>query len=186
MKIGILGTGAVGQSLAKGFAETGHEVVIGTRDPNNEQIKETIQKLGNSIKLVSFAEAAQFSELAVFAINWAGVENAVQLATAKNLADKIVIDTTNPLDFSTGKPKLAVSGNNSAGEAVQKLLPSSKVVKAFNIVGAADMFKPQFVDGPPTMFISGNDKEAKEKVISILESIGWPEVIDLGDFENSR
>ena len=80
MKIGILGTGMVGQSLAKGFVESGHEVAIGTRDPNNEKIKEVVQNLGSNIKLVTFAEAAKFGELAVFAINWAGVENAVQLA----------------------------------------------------------------------------------------------------------
>lgn len=186
MKIGILGTGMVGQNLAKGFVESGHEVVIGTRDPTNQTIKEAVQNINSNIKLVTFSEAAKFAELAVFAINWAGVENAVQLAQPNNLDSKIVIDTTNPLDFSTGKPQLAVSGNNSAGETVQNLLPNSKVVKAFNIVGAADMFKPQFIEGPPTMFISGNDVEAKEQVIKLLNSFGWPDVIDLGDIENSR
>ena len=186
MKIGILGTGMVGQSLAKGFAETGHEVVIGTRDPSNEKVKEAVSKLGIKAKLITFAEAVKFSELVVFAINWAGVENAIKSIQESNLAGKIIIDTTNPLDFSTGKPKLAVSGNNSAGETIQTLLPTSKIVKAFNIVGASDMFKPQFVDGPPTMFISGNDTDAKKSVSIILNSFGWPDVIDLGDIENSR
>ena len=129
MKIGILGTGIVGQSLANGFAESGHEVVIGTRNPTNVKTKEAIQKLSSNIKLVSFADAAKFGELIVFAINWAGVENAVKLAQPNNLDSKIVIDTTNPLDFSTGKPTLAVSGNNLAGETVQNLLPNSKGLK---------------------------------------------------------
>ena len=186
MKIGILGTGMVGQNLAKAFAQTGHEVVIGTRDPTNQKIKENIQNLGSNITLGTFEEAASFAELAVFAINWAGVEHAVQLANPENLAGKVVIDTTNPLDFSTGKLKLATKGEDSAGETVQRLLASSKVVKAFNIIGAADMFKPQFVDGPPTMFISGNDEVAKGEVSKLINSFGWPEIIDLGTIENAR
>ena len=177
MKIGILGTGMVGQNLARAFSATGHDVVIGSRDPNDPKIKETIQNIGNKVKLGSFSDAASYGELAVFAINWAGVENAVQLAQPNNLAGKIVIDTTNPLDFSTGKLKLGTNGNDSAGELVQKLFSHSKVVKAFNIIGAADMFKPQFVDGPPTMFICCNDNEAKQEVIKL---------IDLGDIGNAR
>lgn len=186
MKIGIIGSGPVAQSLARGFAETGNEVVIGTRDVNNSKIKESIQKLGSKVKLGTFSDAAKFGDLAVFAINWAGVENAIKLAQPTNLAGKVVIDTTNPLDFSTGKLKLAIGHTNSAGETVQRLLPNAKVVKAFNIVGAADMFKPKFVEGKPTMFIAGNNKEAKAQVTKILNNFSWTDVIDLGDIENAR
>ena len=185
MKVGILGSGMVGQNLAPAFVQTGHEIIIGTRNPNSEKIKEFIKELGSNIKVGTFEEAAMYGEIAIFAINWAGVENAIQLANPQNLAGKIVIDTTNPLDFSTGKLKLATKGDDSAGETVQRLLPSSKVVKAFNIIGATDMFKPQFVDGPPTMFISGNDQEAKNQVTELLHTFGWPDVINLGSMENS-
>lgn len=185
MKIGIIGSGAVGQNLAKGFAEIGHEVMIGTRDPKLQKVKDTVQKLGQNIKLGTFDEAAKFAELGVFAINWMGVENAIKLAQPKNLENKIVIDTTNPLDFSKG-PALAVSGNNSSGETVQKLLAKSKVVKALNIVGAADMFKPKFQNGPPTMLICGNDKPANDQVAKLLNNLGWTDIIDLGGIENSR
>lgn len=183
MKIGIVGSGMVGQNLAKGFAETGHDVVIGTRDP--QKLSDMVKGLGKNVHSGTFADAAKFGEIIVFAINWAGVENAIALAEAENFKNKIVIDTTNPLDMSTGKLKLAVSGDTSAGEIVQKLLSEAKVVKAFNIVGAADMFKPHFEDDP-TMFIAGNDSKAKEQVSNLINSFGWSEVIDLGDLENAR
>ena len=186
MKIGIIGSGMVGQNLAKGFVQTGHEVVIGTRDVTNPKVKEAVNKLGSKVKLGTFSDAAKFGDLTVFAINWAGVDNAIKLAQPANLAGKIVIDTTNPLDFSTDKLKLGVSGNDSSGEKVQRLLPDSKVVKAFNIIGAADMFKPKFHGGPPTMIIAGNDKDAKQQVTKILNSFEWPDVVDLGDIENAR
>lgn len=185
MKIGIVGSGLVGQNLAKAFAETGHETMIGTRDPTQQKFKDTVQSIGKTIKTGTFADTAKFGDLLVFAINWAGVENAIKLAGVENFKNKIVIDTTNPLDMSTGKLKLAVSGDNSAGEIVQNLLPDAKVVKAFNIVGAADMFKPNF-ENEPTMFIAGNDNEAKTKVTKHINDFGWSEVIDLGDIDNAR
>jgi hypothetical protein len=185
MKVGILGSGMVGQNLAKAFAETGHEIIIGTRNPDQQKIKDVIKSLSSNIKIGTFTDAAKFGELLVFAINWSGVENAVKLAGIENFENKIVIDTTNPLDMSTGTLRLAISGDNSAGEIIQNLLTEAKVVKAFNIVGAADMFKPNFEE-EPTMFIAGNHKEANDKVAKIINTFGWSEVIDLGDIENAR
>ena len=185
MKVGIIGSGAVGQALAKAFAELGNDVMMGSRDPSQQKAKEALKKAGKGIKSGTFADAAKFGEIVAFSISWSGVENAASLADPKNLEGKVVIDTVNPLDFSSGKPGLAVGGNDSAGERVQKLFPKARVVKAFNIIGADDMFHPRYKE-TPEMFICGNDKAAKEQVTSLLHDFGWPEVIDLGTIENAR
>ena len=186
MKIGILGTGDVGQALGIGFTNLGHDVKMGSRDPNQEKVKAWVNKAGAKASAGTFAEAAAFSELAVLCTIWTGAENAIQLAGPNNLTGKVVIDTTNPLDFSEGiPPKLAVGHTDSAGEHVQCWLPNSRVVKAFNIVGSAHMFKPEFPGGPPDMFICGNDEQAKETVTDLLKAFGWS-VIDIGGIECAR
>jgi hypothetical protein len=114
-----------------------------------------------------------------------GTENALRLAGATNLAGKLVMDATNPLDFSTGKPRLAVSGNDSAGERVQKWLPGAQVVKVYNTVANALMVDPKIPGGPPDMFLAGNDDGAKKKVEQIVRDFGW-NPIDLGGIEQSR
>jgi predicted dinucleotide-binding enzyme len=117
---------------------------------------------------------------------WMGAEQAIQLIGAENLAGKIVIDTTNPLAYKeNAPPSLSIGHTDSAGEQVQRWLPKSHVVKAFNIVGNADMVHPDFPGGPPDMFICGNDAEAKKKVIEILTAFGWP-TIDIGNIEGAR
>ena len=179
MKIGILGTGDVARALAKGFALTGHEVKFGTRDPSSDKAK--------PLSAVSFADAATFADLAVLATLWAGTENALRLAGPDRLAGKVVIDTTNALDFSQGPPpRLALGHTDSAGEQVQRWLPKARVVKAFNIVGNAFMVQPKFPDGVPDMFLCGNDAAAKQTVGDICAAFGWPPVIDLGGIEMSR
>ena len=186
MKIGILGTGDVGQALGIGFANLGHDVKMGSRDPNQEKVKAWVNKAGAKASAGTFAEAAAFGELAVLCTIWTGAENAIQLAGPNNLNGKVVIDTTNPLDFSGGvPPKLAVGHTDSAGEQVQRWLPHSRVVKAFNIVGSAHMFKPEFPGGPPDMFICGNDDQAKATVTDLLKAFGWS-VIDIGGIECAR
>jgi hypothetical protein len=185
MKIGILGTGDVGRALGTGFAALGHEVKIGSRNPQKPVVKEWLKTVGPRASAGTFAEAAAFGDMAVLATLWAGTENAIQLSGQKNFAGKAVIDTTNPLDFSSGVPRLAIGHTDSAGEKVQGWLPQAKVVKAFNIVGHAHFFKPQLPDGPPTMFICGNDAGAKKTVAGLLEAFGWP-VIDIGGIEGSR
>lgn len=189
----MLGSGDVGRKLADGLIEVGHEVKIGTRDPAKEQIVQWVRNhvdRGEKQKASagSFAEAASFGEMVIIATLWDGTVNAIKMADpAKNLTGKMVIDVTNPLDFSKGiPPKLAVGHTDSAGETVQRLLPDAKVVKTLNIVGNPHMIHPDFPCGPPTMFICGNDDEAKKMVIdSILTPFGW-ETIDIGGIEGAR
>ncbi len=187
MKVGILGTGDVGKALAKGFAGIGYEVMIGSRDANGEKVQAIIKEVGAKTSAGTFADAAQFCDLAVISTLWSGTENAIKLAGAENLAGKIVIDTTNPLDFSKGMPPhLAIGHTDSAGEQIQSWLPDSKVVKAFNIVGNTDMVNPDFPGGAPDMFICGNDGDAKKKVTEILGAFGWSSVVDIGSMEGAR
>ena len=185
MKIGILGTGVVGQALGLGFAGRGHEVVMGSRDPAAGKVREWVEKAGGRARAGTFAEAAAFAEVAVLATAWSGTENALELAGADNLAGKVVIDVTNPLDFSTGAPRLAVGFADSGGEQVQRWLPGAKVVKAFNIITAGEMVDPDFPCGPPTMFICGNDDGAKQTVAGICTDFGW-EIVETGGIDGAR
>jgi 8-hydroxy-5-deazaflavin:NADPH oxidoreductase len=130
-------------------------------------------------------ETARFGEIIIVATNWDGTENALKLAGPENFAGKVVIDTTNPLKFGPNGPELAIGFTESAGEHIQEWLPSAKVVKAFNIITSAIMVKPDLLGETSTMFICGNDAEAKKTVTSILESMGWP-VIDLGGIVEAR
>ena len=186
MKIGILGSGDVGRDLSIGFASVGHQVKIGTRDPGSEKVKAWTAKAGPKASAGTFAEAARFADVAVLATLWSGTENAIRLAGPDNLAGKVVIDATNPLVFKSGAaPALALGHTDSGGEQVQRWLPKAKVVKAFNIVGHAHMFHPNFPGGPPDMFICGNDAGAKKTVTEFLTSFGWP-TTDIGGIEGAR
>jgi hypothetical protein len=185
MKIGILGTGDVGRALGTGFVKHGHEVKIGSREAGNEKAEAWRKQAGGKASTGTFAEAASFGEVVVLATLWSGTENALRLAGHENLAGKTVIDTTNPLDFSTGAPRLAVGFDTSAGEQIQAWVPGAHVVKAFNMVGNAHMVDPQFPGGPPDMIIAGNDSGAKQAVTDILKDFGWG-VVDLGGIESSR
>jgi predicted dinucleotide-binding enzyme len=188
MKIGIIGSGDVGQRLSDGFIELGHTIKIGSRDPNQKKVTEWIDKHDNGrASAGTFAEAASFGELNVLATSWAGTADAIRMVDPQNFAGKVVIDVTNPLEFSEGMPpRLAIGYTDSAGEIIQRMLPSSKVVKAFNIVGNPHMVHPHFLGGPPTMFICGNDDEAKKIIIdNILTKFGW-ETIDIGGIEAAR
>jgi predicted dinucleotide-binding enzyme len=190
MNIGILGSGDVGRRLGDGFIELGHKVKIGSRDPNKNDIAQWVSSHGTDEEKASsgtFSEAASFAELAVLATSWDGIPNAIKIANQKNFAGKIVIDVTNPLDLSKGSPpRLAVGHTDSGGETVQRLLPQAKVVKAFNIVGNPHMVHPNFPGGPPTMFVCGNDDDAKKIVTDkFLTPFGW-ETVDIGGLEGSR
>lgn len=186
MRVGILGTGDVAKALGNGFVTLGHEVKMGSRSASNEKAVAWAKSAGPKASVGSFEDATKFGEIVLLCTLGAANESVISLAKAENFANKILIDTTNPLDFSGGMPpKLAISGNDSGGERVQRLLPGAHVVKAFNTVGNAFMFRPEFPGGPPDMFICGNDEDAKKKVTEILKDFGWP-TIDIGGIEGSR
>lgn len=183
MNIGIIGSGAVGQQLAQDLIKHGHNVTIGTRDAS--KLSE-FSSLHPKVNLASNADAAHFGEMILLATHWDGTQNAITLADPKNLAGKIVVDITNPLDFSSGQPALAIGFSTSAGEQVQAWLPESFVVKALNIITAPAMLNPKTYTGnDPDMFIAGNDQAAKKTVQDFLEGVGWG-VVDLGDISKSR
>jgi hypothetical protein len=185
MNIGILGTGEVGQALGDGFVAIGDTVKMGGREAANPKATAWAQKAGGRASAGTFAEAAAFGEVIVLATLGTAGEAALTAAGLDRLRGKVIIDATNPLDFSTGQPGLAINGNDSGGERMQRIVPDAHVVKAFNIVGHELMFRPSFADGPPDMFIAGNDAGAKRAVTSILDRFGWP-TIDIGGIEGAR
>ena len=183
--VAILGNGTVGIALAKGFAAQGLEIVFGTRDPGGEKTRAALAAVPGA-RAASYAEAARAGSFAVAALPWDGAEAALRAAGADNLAGKLVIDPINPLADGAGGPALAIGHTDSAGEFVQRLLPKSKVVKAFNTIGAALMVQPTFPDGTPDLFIAGNDAGAKARVAVFAQAFGWRAPVDMGPIEASR
>lgn len=199
MKIGVLGTGVVGQALAAKLSELGHGVVIGTRDPAATLARSTPDMYGNppirewlaqhsKIELGTFAQAAAFGELLVNATQGSAALAALEAAGTENLGDKVLIDISNPLDFSKGMPpSLTVCNTDSLGEQLQRAYPRVKVVKTLNTMNAYLMVGPkQLADGAHTVFVSGNDAAAKQTVSKLLESFGWRDIFDLGDISTAR
>lgn len=186
MKIAMLGTGIVGQTLGKGFIDAGHDVMMGSREPDSEKVQTWLKEQGARASAGTFAQAAAFGDIAVLCTLWTGTQSAIQMIDPDNLAGKIVIDTTNPLEFpQNAAPQLSLGFTTSAGEQVQGWLPQAHVVKAFNTVGAELMVKPSFPDGPPTMPICGNNDLAKDNVAKLCKMWGW-DVLDAGDISASR
>jgi predicted dinucleotide-binding enzyme len=186
-KIGILGTGVVGTALATGFATLGHEVRMGARSAGHEKALQWVATSGGKGSEGTFADAAKFGDIIVMATLGVANPEVVKAAGPTHFAGKIVIDATNPLDFSGGfPPDLAIKGNDSGGETLQRLLPKAKVVKAFNIVTSALMFRPELPGGPPDMLIAGDDADAKKAVTKILAEFGWPRTIDVGGIKAAR
>ena len=185
MQIGILGSGDVGQALGLGFVKLGHDVKLGSRDP--DKLKAWVTKAGRHASAGTPEETARFAEVAVLATAWSGTESTLKLAgAAATLAGKLVMDVTNPLITEAGKmPRLALGHTDSGGEQVQRWLPQSKVVKAFNSVGHAHMVEPKFTGGPPDMFICGEDASAKQVAAGFCKNFGWG-VVDVGGIEGAR
>jgi len=178
MRVGILGSGDVAKSLARGFLNEGHEVMLGSREP--EKLASWVQESGSGASGGTFSETAKFGELVVLAVNGARSVEAVQMAGVDSFKGKIVIDATNPLDMSGGPPPRLIGGlGTSSGELNQKALTGAFVVKAFNTVGHAHFYKPEFAGGPPDMFLCGEDANAKEHVSHICQAFGW-NAIDVG------
>jgi NADPH-dependent F420 reductase len=186
-RVGVLGTGEVGRRLAEGFASRGHDVMIGSRDPNKPELRQWLSGEGAGVEAGTFAETAAHGELLVLALLGTAAEEVIADVGADQFSGKVVIDAMNPLDFSDGfPPKLAISGEDSLGERVQRALPEAKVVKAFNIIGNPYFVDPSFREGQPTMLIAGDDADAKRTVADLLSDLGWPEPIDIGGIQGAR
>ena len=185
MKVGIIGSGVVGQTLAAGFLKHGHQVEIGTRDP--AKLKDwSAKNPGAAVK--SFAEAAAFGDLVVLAVGGEVAQQALTLIGSSALQGKTVIDACNPIGGGppvNGVLSFFTPQNQSLMEQLQKAYPSAHFVKAFNSVGSGQMVNPVFASGRPTMFICGNDKDAKKTVERILEQFGW-DTEDMGAIEAAR
>lgn len=187
MKIGIIGSGAVGQVLATAFLSEGHEAMLGTRNT----AKPEVQKWkGENTKgqVGTFADVAAFGEILVLAVAGGAAEEALKESSSQNLKGKVVIDATNPIAKEApvnGVLKFFTDVNESLMERLQKQVPDAHFVKAFNSVGNTQMYKPKYAEGKPTMFICGNDEEAKKTVTGILSAFDW-ETADMGTAEAAR
>jgi predicted dinucleotide-binding enzyme len=188
MRIGILGTGVVGKTLGHKLAKLGHEVRMGSRAAGGESAKGWVKAAGSKSSEGTFADAAAHAEMVFNCTAGVASLEALNAAGAKNLQGKILVDVSNPLDFSKGMPPtFSVCNTNSLGEQIQKAFPTAKVVKSLNTVTAALMVEPSLVSGVHTMFVSGNDEKAKAAVIDLLKTgFGWKEVMDLGDITAAR
>jgi 8-hydroxy-5-deazaflavin:NADPH oxidoreductase len=196
MKVAIIGSGIVGQTLGKKLVELGHDVVLGTRDPNKldeakgwaGSLGDWLNAVGNKATVATFAAAAAQSEIVINATHGMASLAALQTAGADNLQGKILIDVANELDFSQGMPpKSLAADTTSLGEKIQAAFPNAKVVKTLNTMNCAVMVNPQqLADGNHTVFVSGNDADAKAKVTELLQSFGWTDIFDLGDITSAR
>jgi 8-hydroxy-5-deazaflavin:NADPH oxidoreductase len=201
MKVAILGTGMVGQTLAVALANRGHEVMIGTRDVAKSLANTTPNAYGMpsfgiwhqdhaNIQVGSFAQAAAFGELLINASNGGSSIEALSQAQVGNVGNKVLMDVSNDLDLSKGMPP-ASRASDAAGtglaERIQAAFPNLRVVKTLNTMNAHVMVKPELVaGGDSTVFMSGNDSDAKKTVQAILQSFGWKDIMDLGDITSSR
>jgi hypothetical protein len=186
MKIGILGSGMVGQAIASKLAEVGQEVVIGTRSP--EKLTDWLTQ-NPGVKAGSFSEAAAYGEMVFNAAKGDATLAILKSIGEANLNGKILIDIANPLDFSKGMPpSLFVSNTDSLGEQVQRTFPQAKVIKAFNTLTASLMVNPRsLANGDHTLFLCGNDAEAKTRVTNLFtEWFGWRDILDVGDISAAR
>jgi predicted dinucleotide-binding enzyme len=197
MRIGILGSGVVGQTIGAKLAERGEDVVLGTRSPEDVGAKrgmggtlsDWLARAGTRGRLGTFAEAAEHGEIIINATSGTASLAALQMAGARALDGKILIDIANPLDFSQGMPpSLTICNTDSLGEQIQKAFPGAKVVKTLNTTTALVMVNPaQVAGGDHDLFVSGNDAEAKARVSELLQHwFGWRSVIDLGDITTAR
>lgn len=186
MKIGILGSGIVGQTLGSGFIKYGHQVKIGTS--NTSKLSDWLKSAGSNASAGSFDEAAKFGDLILLSVKGTAAIAVLEKAGKQNLINKTIIDTTNPIADAApvnGVLKFFTNQNNSLMEQLQNKYPESNFVKAFSCVGSALMVNPDFNGSKPTMFIAGNSDSAKNQVKDILNTFGW-DVEDMGKAEAAR
>lgn len=185
MKIGVLGSGDVAKTLAAGFVANGHSVMLGTRTPT--KVAEWARK-NSAVQIGSFADSAKFGEVIALAVKGTAAQAALRAANTVNLSGKTVIDATNPIADeppSNGVLRYFTSLDESSMERLQREFHDANFVKAFNSVGSACMVNPKFKDGRPTMFICGNNDDAKRTVSKILDQFGW-DPADMGKAESAR
>jgi predicted dinucleotide-binding enzyme len=185
VKVGVLGSGGVATTLASGFLKHGHQVMAGSRTP--EKLKDWAAANPKG-RTGHFGEAAAFGEVVVLAVKGTAAWEALRRAGQENLKGKVVIDTCNPIADAppaNGVLRFFTTLNESLMEQLQRHFPEAHLVKAFNSVGAPLMVNPQFAGGKPTMFICGNDEDAKKMVTGILDQFGW-ETADMGTAEAAR
>lgn len=198
MKTAVLGTGMVGRTIAARLAELGHSVTIGTRDPEAVRSRIAADATGNpafatwaaensTIKVARFSDAAEGAELIVNATNGGVSLDVLAQVGAEELAGRVILDIANPLDFSNGMPPtLFVKDTDSLAEQIQRAFPSARVVKALNTMNADLMARPGLLSDPGSVFVSGNDADAKSIVTGILKDFGHQDIIDLGDITTAR
>jgi 8-hydroxy-5-deazaflavin:NADPH oxidoreductase len=190
LKIAVLGTGPVGRAVASGLAALGHEVVIGTRDPDDTVAREEYAAWAahnTPVRLATFAEAAAGAELVVNASGGDVALGILDSAGADNLAGKVLLDISNPLDGSQGfPPTLFVKDDDSLGEMIQRAHPDARVVKSLNTMNNSLMVDPQRLGEDTTVFVSGDDADAKATVTALLRQLGHGDVIDLGGIDTAR
>lgn len=187
MRIGILGTGVVGQTIGTGLVGRGHAVRLGSRTANNPKAREWVAANGERASQGTFADAATFGEMVFNCTSGTVSLEALRAAGSGNLAGKIVVDVANPLDFSHGMPPtLTICNTDSLAEQIQAEFPATKVVKTLNTMSSKVMTDPSSVPGEHDVFVSGNDPDAKAAVRELLQSFGWRNIIDLGDITTAR
>ncbi|HYA10148.1 MAG TPA: NAD(P)-binding domain-containing protein [Thermoplasmata archaeon] len=184
-RVGILGSGDVAKALGRGFAAHGYEVMLGTRDP--KKLDAWKKETDGKVAVGTFAQAAAHGPTVVLATHGAATEAVLDQAGPQHFRGKLVLDATNPLDFSRGMPPGLLFGlTDSLGERVQRKLPDAKVVKCFNTVSNVKMVDPKFAAGPARMWICGNDAEAKRATEGILRELGWAGALDVGAIDGAR
>jgi 8-hydroxy-5-deazaflavin:NADPH oxidoreductase len=189
MRIGVLGTGAVGRALATKMLQLGHEVTMGSRSASSEALAEWTGEAGEGARGGTFADAAAAGELLFNCTAGVASLDVLAAAGAGNLAGKTLVDVAVPLDFSQGMPpRLAFCNDDSLGERIQAAFPETRVVKALNTVNSAVMVDPGRVRGDHSIFVCGDDVAAKAQVSALLEAIGWPaeSIVDLGGIDAAR
>lgn len=198
MRIAVLGTGSVGRALAGRWSEAGHDVVVGTRDPAATLARADPgwasgtyaqwQEQHPDVRLLPFADAGEHAELVVNATAGTGSVQALAAAGAGERPGRVIVDVANPLDTSTSPPTLTVVNTDSLGEQIQRAFPDNPVVKTLNTMNNAVMVDRSRVPGPHTVFVAGDDADAKRTVVGLLHDLGWDDdaVLDLGGIMAAR
>jgi len=188
MNIGVLGTGIVARTLGRRLVELGHSVALGSRDPNHPAATEWLATVGTSrgSRAGTFADAAAHGAVLINATSGAGSIAAIRSAGERNLHGKVLLDVSNPLDFSSGELHLSVVNTDSLAEQIQRSFPDVRVVKTLNTVNAEVMVHPERLPEETSMFVAGDDPEAKATAADLLRSLGWRSILDLGGITAAR